>query len=117
MTTSSQEPKANQISKVLAVAKSPSQPRKIMWSVRRGRRMSPRFSPESIWFTPRQISEQTRLSIEAVSSLLESDEHFVRAANIESEANEPVYAIKEDYQRKARALGRIASILVNKVVG
>lgn len=79
--------------------------------------MSPRFSPENIWFTPRQISDQTHLPIEAVSRLLESDLHFVRATNIESEGNEPVYAIKEDYQRKANPLGRITSILVNKVVG
>ena len=65
--------------------------------------MSPRFSPDSIWFTPRVISEQLHMPEEAVSHVLESDEHFVRASNIEAEGNQPVYALKEDYQRNARA--------------
>jgi len=117
MSTSSQEPGNNQVSQVLDVAKRQAQRSKITWSVKRGRRMAPRFSPENIWFTPRQISDQTHLSIDAVSRLLESDVHFVRATNIESEGNEPVYAIKEDYQKKTSSIGRITSILVSKVVG
>jgi hypothetical protein len=54
---------------------------------------------------------------DAVSKMLESDNHFVRASNIETEGNEPVYALREEYQRSANPLGRITSILVNRVVG
>ncbi len=49
--------------------------------------------------------------------VLESNANFVRAANIETEAHEPVYTIREIYQRKTSPLGRITSVLVNKVVG
>ncbi len=79
--------------------------------------MAPRFSPETIWFTPRVISEQIHMPEDAVTKMLESDNHFVRASNIETEGNEPVYALREDYQRSANPLGRITSILVNRVVG
>jgi len=107
----------SQVSKVREAAKRLRSRPAMTWSVRRGKRMSPRFSPDSIWFTPRVISEQLHMPEEAVSQVLESDGNFVRASNLEAEGNQPVYALKEDYQRSAGALGRITSILVNRVVG
>jgi hypothetical protein len=117
MTASPKKDSFSQVSRVVEAAKRASPRPKISWSTRRGRRMAPRFSPETIWFTPRVISEQIHMPEDAVSKMLESDNHFVRASNIETEGNEPVYALREDYQRSANPLGRITSILVNRVVG
>lgn len=118
MSASTPKDSSGQISTVLEAAKkTPSTGERISWSVRRGRRMSPRFSPENIWFTPRSISEKTRMPEQYVAELLESNEHFVRASNIEAEGNEPVYAVKDVYLRRTSPVGRLTSILVNRVVG
>ena len=113
-------PKAcsSQVTAVLEAAATPSSNGKsIAWSVRRGRRMAPRFSPENIWFTPRSIAQKTRIPEDHVAELLEADQHFVRASNIEAEGNEPVYAVREIYLRRTSPVGRLTSVLVNRIVG
>lgn len=117
MTQAAPRDSGSQVTKVREAAKQLRTRPAMRWSMRRGKKMSPRFSPETIWFTPRVISEQLHMPEDAVSYVLEPDDHFVRASNIEAEGNQPVYALKEDYQRSAGALGRITSILVNRVVG
>jgi hypothetical protein len=82
-----------------------------------GKRMGPRFSPENIWFTVRQISEETHLPVETVSKLVENDPGFVRAANLETDNSEPVYASRLTYNREVSQIGKIKSVLVNRVVG
>jgi hypothetical protein len=79
--------------------------------------MRPRFSPESIWFTVKQISEEAHLPVEIVSEVLENDSAFVRAANLEADNSEPVYASRVKYNREVSPIGRIKSVLVNRVVG
>lgn len=81
-----------------------------------GRRMKPRFSPENIWFTVRQISQEAHLPVETVSEVLE-DAAFVRAANLEAVNSEPVYASRVTYNREVSPVGKIKSVLVNRVVG
>jgi hypothetical protein len=82
-----------------------------------GRRMRPRFSPENIWFTVKQISQEAHLPIETVSEVLENDPGFVRAANLEADNSEPVYASRVNYNREVSPIGKIRSVLVNRVVG
>ena len=82
-----------------------------------GRRMKPRYSPEKIWFTVRQISQEAHLPAETVSEVLENDPAFVRAANLEADNSEPVYASRTAYNREVSPMGKIKSVLVNRVVG
>ena len=82
-----------------------------------GRRMKPRFSPENIWYTVRQISQEAHLPVETVSEVLENDTAFVRAANLEAVNSEPVYASRVTYNREVSPIGKIKSVLVNRVVG
>jgi hypothetical protein len=82
-----------------------------------GRRIKPRFSPENIWFTVRQISQEAHLPVETVSEVLENDPAFVRAANLEAVNSEPVYASRVTYNREVSPIGKINSVLVNRVVG
>ncbi len=82
-----------------------------------GRRLKPRFSPESIWFTVKQISQEAHLPAETVSEILENDFAFVRAANLEADNSEPVYASRIAYNREVSPIGKIRSVLVNRVVG
>jgi hypothetical protein len=79
--------------------------------------MKPRFSPENIWFTVKQISQEVRLPDETVSEILENDPAFVRAANLEADNSEPVYASRTAYNREVSPIGKIKSVLVNRVVG
>ena len=79
--------------------------------------MRPRFSPESIWFTVKQVSEEARLPVETVSEVLENVHTFVRAANLQAENSEPVYASRVTYNREVSPIGKIRSVLVNRVVG
>lgn len=79
-----------------------------------GTKMMPRFSPENIWFTVRQISQEARLPVEIVSEVLENDSAFVRAANLEADNSEPVYASRAIY---ISPIGKIRSVLVNRIVG
>ena len=118
MTASTPKDSTSQVSAVLEAANTaPSNGKTIAWSVRRGRRMAPRFSPENIWFTPRTIAQKTRIPEDHVAELLEADQHFVRASNIEAEGNEPVYAVREIYLRKTSPVGRLTSVLVNRIIG
>lgn len=82
-----------------------------------GKRMKPRFSPESIWFTVRQISNEAQLPAETVSKVLENDPGFVRASNLEAENGEPVYASRETYNHAISPVGKISSVLANRIVG
>lgn len=79
--------------------------------------MRPRFSPENIWFTVKQISQEAHLPIEVVSEVLENNPGFVRAANLEAGNSEPVYASRFTYNREVSPIGKIKSVLVNRVVG
>ena len=82
-----------------------------------GRRMKPRFSPENIWFTVRQISQEAHLPAETFSHVLENDPAFVWAANLEADNCEPVYASRTAYNREVSPIGTIKSVVVNRVVG
>ncbi len=79
--------------------------------------MRPRFSPENIWFAVKQISQEAHLPIETVSEILENDPGFVRAANLEADNSEPVYASRVAYNREVSHLGKIRSVLANRVAG
>jgi hypothetical protein len=79
--------------------------------------MKPRYSPENIWFTVRQISREAHLPSETVSDVLENNPAFVRAANLEAENSEPVYASRTAYNREVSPIGKIKSVLLNRVVG
>jgi len=103
--------------KVFQVTNNPSPRRTVSWTTRMGRRMKPRFSPENIWFTVRQISQEAHLPVETVSEVLENDPAFVRAANLEAVNSEPVYASRVTYNREVSPIGKIKSVLVNRVVG
>ena len=89
----------------------------VSWVSRLGKPVRPRFSPEEIWYTAGQISEETRLPRSAVLEILDSHPEFVRASNLRAQDGEPVYADKIAYRRSVNPAGRLASILVNKVVG
>lgn len=82
-----------------------------------GRRMKPRYSPENIWFTVKQISQEAQLPVETVSKLVENNPGFVRASNLEAGNSEPVYASRLTYKRKVSPIGKIKSVLANRVVG
>lgn len=99
------------------LANNPTPRRTVTWGTRMGRRMKPRYSPENIWFTVRQISREAHLPSEMVSDVLENNPAFVRAANLEAENSEPVYASRAAYNRKISPIGKIKSILLNRVVG
>ena len=79
--------------------------------------MKPRFSPENICYTVRQISQEAHLPVETVSEVLENEPAFVRAANLEAVNSEPVYASRVTYNREVSPIGKINSVLVNRVVG
>ena len=117
MSSSESTNKTNPSFKVFQVTNNPSPRRTVSWSTRMGRKMMPRFSPENIWFTVRQISQEARLPVETVSEVLENDPAFVRAANLEADNSEPVYASRAIYNRVVSPIGKIRSVLVNRVVG
>jgi len=117
MSTSDSANKDSPSFNIFQVTNNPSPRRTVAWSTRTGRRMRPRFSPESIWFTAKQVSQEVHLPVEAVSEVLENDSAFVRAANLEADNNEPVYASRVTYNRKVSPIGKIRSVLVNRIVG
>lgn len=86
---------------------------RVSW--RKGKK--PRFSPENIWFTASQISNEAAAPINNVSELLENNPAFVRAANLESIIGEPVYAFRSQYVMHVNLLGKVVSVLVNKIIG
>jgi hypothetical protein len=104
-------------SKILQVTNKPSPRKTVVWSMRTGRKMKPRFSPESIWFTAKQVSQEVNLPVEEVSEVLENDSAFVRAANLETDNSEPVYASRAKYNIEVSPIGKIRSVLVNRIVG
>jgi hypothetical protein len=117
MSSSESTNKTSPSFKVFQVNNNPSPRRTVSWTTRMGRRMKPRFSPENIWFTVRQISQEAHLPVETVSEVLENDPAFVRAANLEAVNSEPVYASRVTYNREVSPIGKIKSVLVNRVVG
>ena len=82
-----------------------------------GKKMKPRFSPENIWFTVKQISKEADLPENTVSRALEGEPGFVRASNIEADNGEPVYASRSTYNHSVSLAGKIGSVLANRVVG
>ena len=117
MSTSDSANKNSSSFKILQVTNNPSPRKTVAWSMRTGRRMRPRFSPESIWFTAKQVSQEANLPVEEVSEVLENDSAFVRAANLETDNSEPVYASRVTYNTKVSPIGKIRSVLVNRIVG
>jgi hypothetical protein len=89
----------------------------VSWVSRLGKPVRPRFSPEEIWYTAVQVSVEARLPRSAVLERLYSRPEFVRASNLRAQDGEPVCADKVAYRRSANPAGRLASILVNKIVG
>jgi hypothetical protein len=95
----------------------PSRKHKVQWKTIMGKKIKPRFSPENIWFTIEQISEEAQLSVSTVSMALESEPRIVRASNLETSNGEPVYASRIAYNENVTFAGKIRSVLVNRVVG
>jgi hypothetical protein len=82
-----------------------------------GQENEAKISPESIWFTLKQISQEAHPPAETVSEVFENDSAFVRAANQEADNSELVYASRITYNREVSPIGKIRSVLVNRVVG
>lgn len=71
-----------------------------------GRRMNPKYSPENIWFTVKQISQDAQLPVETVSEVVENNPGFVRASNLEAGNSEPVYTSRATYKKRSVPLAR-----------